>query len=101
MGQDSRVQLHEEEGTGGSPHVPSIDPVLLSRYKVAFAALDTDHSGSISLEEMASGLQLSREKCLELLKKGDANSDGELDFNEFVRLMTDKDTDLTRGTSLS
>lgn len=64
----------------------------LDEYKEAFDMFDKDHSGTISVDEIAKimknfGNPLSKDEIREMIKDIDTSGDGELDFDEFVTLM--------------
>lgn len=56
----------------------------------AFKALDKDNSGKISSEEVRSIMQgdIDDQKLKELIKIYDTNNDGEIDYNEFIMMMS-------------
>jgi len=57
----------------------------------AFRAFDKDGSGKISIEEIKAVMKGSEEevaKIEELIKQNDANGDGEIDYNEFISMMS-------------
>jgi len=62
--------------------------------QAAFDMIDTDSSGSISMSEMkvflatASQFSMRPDEIDLIMQNGDVNGDGELDFQEFKRLMT-------------
>ena len=64
----------------------------LDEYKEAFDMFDKDHSGTISVDEIAKimknfGNPMSKDDIKEMIKDIDTSGDGELDFDEFVTLM--------------
>lgn len=64
----------------------------LDEYKEAFDMFDKDHSGTISVDEIAKimknfGNPMSKDEIREMIKDIDTSGDGELDFDEFVTLM--------------
>ena len=64
----------------------------LDEYKEAFDMFDKDHSGTISIDEIAKimknfGNPMSKDDIKEMIKDIDTSGDGELDFDEFVTLM--------------
>ena len=67
----------------------------LESMRAAFASFDKDGSGSISVEELREvlvenlGQQVSDDELDRLVKLADANGDGEIDFDEFVKLLQD------------
>ncbi|KAG6647147.1 hypothetical protein I3843_07G057400 [Carya illinoinensis] len=68
----------------------TLDDEELADLKDQFAAIDVDKNGSISLEEMRHALakdlpwKLKDSGVLEILQAIDSNTDGLVDFNEFV-----------------
>lgn len=59
----------------------------------AFSVFDKDHSGQISADELKSmmsslGERLSDAEIQEMMREADTNGDGQIDFNEFVRMLT-------------
>ncbi|XP_055602120.1 calmodulin-A-like [Uranotaenia lowii] len=61
--------------------------------KEAFRIFDRDGNGMISAEELkvalkSFGEQLSDEEVEELLREADVNCDGQIDYEEFVRMIT-------------
>ena len=62
--------------------------LIEKRLYEAFVALDKDHSGTISKNEIKYVLNSENdEKIDELIKKIDKNGDGEIDYNEFLDMM--------------
>lgn len=55
--------------------------------KEAFSKFDTDNSGKLSVHELLSLFDNNEEYVNELLFKVDENNDGEVDFDEFRKLM--------------
>ncbi|EDQ92341.1 uncharacterized protein MONBRDRAFT_21933 [Monosiga brevicollis MX1] len=61
--------------------------------RIAFKAFDTDRSGSVSRQELKSMLEKldhrpTNAEVEEILNAVDANGDGEIDYDEFVKLMS-------------
>ncbi len=55
----------------------------------AFKAFDKDNSGKISSEEIKTVLHTNDQKKVdELVKSFDSNGDGEIDYNEFIAMMS-------------
>ncbi len=66
--------------------------IILTEEKLyeAFSMLDTDHNGKITKEEIMKVLKLqtSDDKFVkDLMKKADTNSDGVIDYKEFLEFM--------------
>ena len=69
----------------------------IHEYQEAFNLFDKDHSGTISVDEIAKimknfGNPLSKDEVREMIKDIDTSGDGELDFNEFITLMERQET---------
>ncbi|MQL93158.1 hypothetical protein Taro_025804 [Colocasia esculenta] len=68
----------------------TLDPEELADIRDQFNAIDVDRSGSISLEEMRHALakdlpwRMKEPRVLEILQAIDSNTDGLVDFDEFV-----------------
>ncbi|KAM7520088.1 hypothetical protein LguiB_019050 [Lonicera macranthoides] len=68
----------------------TLDEEVLSDLKDQFHAIDVDKNGAISLEEMREALakdvpwKLKESRVLEILEAIDSNTDGLVDFHEFV-----------------
>ncbi|XP_055637648.1 uncharacterized protein LOC129776187 [Toxorhynchites rutilus septentrionalis] len=63
--------------------------------KEAFRIFDRDGNGLISAEELRAALksfgeQLAEEEIDEMLREADVNCDGQIDYQEFVRMILDK-----------
>jgi len=63
--------------------------------KEAFKLFDKDGNGSISTKELREvmkslGEQLSNSEVEEMMREADTDGDGEIDFDEFVKMMTAK-----------
>lgn len=68
----------------------------LEELRGTFKLFDKDGSGSISNDELgailrARGLDLSADQLSDLVKKYDTNGDGDIDFEEFAKLMAESD----------
>lgn len=61
----------------------------------AFQHFDTDHSGTISADEVEQALKklggASSADVAEMIKQYDSNNDGLIDYNEFVAMLRKKD----------
>ena len=60
----------------------------------AFKIFDRDGNGYIDAEELKRvvtqyGAKLTQEEACELLREADQDGDGKLDYNEFVKMMTE------------
>ena len=67
--------------------------LIQTELREAFSLFDTDASGSIDLKELkaamkALGFDISKEEIKKMLSNVDLNSNGEVEFEEFVRMMT-------------
>ncbi|XP_045385657.1 calmodulin-like protein 5 [Lemur catta] len=63
--------------------------------RAAFRAFDLDGDGHISVDELRQamaqlGLQLSQEELDALVSEADVNQDGQVDFEEFARVLSQK-----------
>lgn len=63
--------------------------------KAAFAYFDKDGSGTISRDELRQCLQsedfsMTEEEINTMLEGVDADGDGEVDYQEFIMMMSDK-----------
>eukprot|EP00474_Spongospora_subterranea_P010462 CRZ10920.1 hypothetical protein [Spongospora subterranea] len=61
--------------------------------KEAFNLFDTDHSGTIDAKELqaamrALGFDVRKEEIRKMLSEVDSDQSGQIEFNEFVKLMT-------------
>ncbi|CAD0010667.1 unnamed protein product [Aureobasidium pullulans] len=61
--------------------------------RAAFAVFDRDGSGTISAEELRNvmksiGENLSDAEIDEMIKEADANGDGNIDYDEFAKIMS-------------
>lgn len=73
-----------------------------ARLREAFALFDTDGSGSLSVEELRTvlsrpGSTLSDEEIQALIDEFDEDGDGEMQFEEFVKLWTPATTEESAG----
>lgn len=67
-----------------------------------FEALDADGSGDISVEELEEplisiGVVASKEDLITMINKYDSSGDGEIDFQEFVKMVMTKEEVRTVG----
>ncbi|KAL9657467.1 hypothetical protein ABK040_016734 [Willaertia magna] len=65
----------------------------LQRYREIFGLVDTDGGGSIERDELGTlmrtlGLKPSDEEIDEMMKEADIDNSGDIDFNEFVAVMS-------------
>jgi len=64
--------------------------------KEAFALFDADHDGEITVHELGRvmrnhGLNPSNDELKDMIRNVDKNSNGAIDFNEFIEMMVRKD----------
>ncbi|XP_069114920.1 calmodulin-like [Argopecten irradians] len=69
------------------------DTDVEAELRTAFKVFDKDESGKISFEELKSALtsigeKLTDDEVKEMLREADSNGDGEIDFQEFVTMMS-------------
>ena len=76
-----------------APHGPSLGafpygftPGELEALQLEFAQIDADGSGQVSVEELTSKTNISFITASWLMKEHDLDNDGQLSFQEFVRL---------------
>eukprot|EP01006_Ploeotia_vitrea_P009654 TRINITY_DN23455_c0_g1_i1.p2 TRINITY_DN23455_c0_g1~~TRINITY_DN23455_c0_g1_i1.p2 ORF type:complete len:208 (-),score=94.54 TRINITY_DN23455_c0_g1_i1:64-633(-) len=82
-------------GRGGGGGKSELTAEQTEEIREAFNLFDTDHSGSIDAREMkaamrALGLQTSKEQLTAMLASIDKDASGEIEFDEFLQLMTGK-----------
>jgi len=81
------------EGAASSSVEDRINLHQLMELKAAFEKADTDHGGSLDMEEFLEafggvlGKNLTHEQLTHLFMKIDANSDGSVDWDEFTNFM--------------
>lgn len=73
-------------------NMPDDDRDLRQKLKPVFAKFDADKSGSISVSEMgkivkAIGVEMSEADLAQMMKDGDPDGSGEIDFEEFVTVL--------------
>lgn len=69
-----------------------LDEESLASYKEAFNLFDTDKNGKIDANELHQtlhnlGQKVSMDECQEMIKDADLDSNGTMDFKEFVAMM--------------
>jgi hypothetical protein len=75
------------------PEADQIDPKLVEKMKKLFIKLDADASGSLSSDELRTGLtkvfkgKISDEALEAMILEADADGDGEVDYEEFMNMM--------------
>ncbi|KAM4675015.1 mitochondrial adenyl nucleotide antiporter SLC25A23-like [Discoglossus pictus] len=79
--------MHECEGK---------DPERESRYSLLFSQLDANKDGRVDINELREGLAaMGMRPCnnaeQEILRAGDTDQDGELDFEEFTRYLEERE----------
>merc|ERR1719327_1021277 len=52
-----------------------------------FYGLDKDSDGTLSVEEIAAGLMISKEEAAEIIKANDLDNDGTIDILEFELML--------------
>uniref|UniRef100_A0A7S2ZV04 Calmodulin n=4 Tax=Rhodosorus marinus TaxID=101924 RepID=A0A7S2ZV04_9RHOD len=71
----------------------------LENIKMAFAKLDRNGDGKISVDEVMTALEdmnITEEAAKQMIAESDKNNDGEIDYAEFIAMMTE-DFDLADG----
>ena len=92
-------------GMGGLPHSESFscsDPTKLTDseldcLKEAFSLFDADHDGEITVHELGRvmrnhGLNPTDDELKDMIRNVDKNSNGAIDFNEFIEMMIRRDS---------
>ncbi|KAL8603615.1 hypothetical protein ACOMHN_005557 [Nucella lapillus] len=74
----------------------SLTPKEIEEYREAFKVMDKDGNGSISAEELgnilrAKGATITDQQVTDLIKTYDSNGDGDIDFDEFTKLMAESE----------
>ncbi|CEP01202.1 EF-hand domain-containing protein [Plasmodiophora brassicae] len=87
------VGLGNRAAKGSEQHNLTEDQLV--EIKEAFSLFDTDHSGTIDAKELqaamrALGFDVKKDEIRRMLSEVDSDGSGEIEFNEFVRLMTGK-----------
>ena len=62
--------------------------------KAAFQKIDTDNSGTISVDELRIALQnlrMDNSEAEELIKNADQNGDGQIDYYEFCCMLNNQE----------
>jgi hypothetical protein len=85
-------------GADADVDVDVLDSEELILLQALFEKLDTDSGGSLGVSELRLafrffGIYITSKQTQEVLEKVDDDKSGELDFNEFVRLMSNLSTD--------
>jgi calcium-dependent protein kinase len=72
----------------------NLDSNEISHLKDVFLAMDTDHSGTLSFEEIEEGLKklnLERhDEILQTLKEADFDGNGQIEYTEFIAATMDR-----------
>ncbi|KAF9932608.1 Alpha-1 3/1 6-mannosyltransferase alg-2 [Linnemannia zychae] len=79
--QVQQQQQHDERRTSGGQNVAAVQSSLMAW----FDAVDTDHSGSLSCEELQRAL-MNVETVRMMMNMFDRDNDGTISFNEFIGL---------------
>mmetsp|Transcript_6389 Transcript_6389/g.13797 ORF Transcript_6389/g.13797 Transcript_6389/m.13797 type:complete len:152 (+) Transcript_6389:46-501(+) len=74
---------------------PSLSEEDLQEFREIFNLVDTDRGGSISVDELGSlmdtlGIRTTPEELKLMVQEIDSNGNGEIDFEEFVQVMSRK-----------
>ncbi|XP_076463651.1 uncharacterized protein LOC143295873 [Babylonia areolata] len=74
----------------------SLTAAEIEEYRAAFKVMDKDGNGSISAEELGSilrakGASVTDQQVTDLIKTYDSNGDGDIDFDEFTKLLAESD----------
>ncbi len=77
---------------GAQPHLSAEE---LQEFRELFDLVDLDHGGSISPDELGSlmetlGLKPNQEELDEMIREIDEDGNGEIEFDEFVQVMSRK-----------
>ena len=84
--------LRQATAARSQHNMPDDDRDLRQKLKPVFAKFDADKSGSISVSEMgkivkAIGVEMSEADLAQMMKDGDPDGSGEIDFEEFVTVL--------------
>ena len=87
------AQAASDGKAGGGTGIKQKLQRQMEEFRMAYILMDEDMGGSISAEELISGVRLiglswSEEKCRRVFEGIDADGSGEIDFDEFCALMT-------------
>ncbi|KAM8828018.1 calcium-binding mitochondrial carrier protein SCaMC-2-B isoform 1-T1 [Spinachia spinachia] len=90
---------HADPGPSGHPCEGCGGPEQEHRLKVLFQVLDVNRDGGICVNDMAIGLKKlgvhrTQHELMKILKAGDKDLDGQLDFEEFVHYLRDHEKKL-------
>lgn len=86
--------------SGGAPpgadKVPEMKPERRAELRVVFDRFDADKNGAITVEEIMlamneAGTTVTQEQVSRMIVDFDSDGNGELDFDEFVNMMKDRD----------
>lgn len=69
-----------------------VSPAEVKELSVLFKQLDTDGSGTLTLDELKKGLDgfENKEKLIEILEGADADGSGDINYSEFIAASLDE-----------
>ena len=75
---------------------------LVAFFQEAFSLFDADHDGEITVGELRRvmrnhGLNPTEDELADMIRNVDKNSNGAIDFNEFIEMMLRKDAKVSGG----